>query len=50
MPADAQNTNLSIMAAATPADYTRDPTRWGSVEMAAHFPDFNTSTCERAGQ
>src|SRR5258706_5555548 len=24
----------------TPADYTRDPTRWGSVEMAAHFPGF----------
>src|SRR6187401_2487103 len=28
------------MAAATAADYARDPTRWGSTEVAAHFPDF----------
>jgi haloacetate dehalogenase len=31
---------LNKMAVATPADYTRDPTRWGSAEIAAHFPDF----------
>jgi haloacetate dehalogenase len=31
---------LMKMAQATPADYTRDPTRWGSTEVAAHFPDF----------
>src|SRR3984893_10160036 len=37
-PAAAQGT--SVMAAATEADYQRDPTRWGSVEMAAHFPGF----------
>src|ERR1700681_4001793 len=37
-PAAAQGT--SVMAAATEADYQRDPTRWGSAEMAAHFPDF----------
>jgi haloacetate dehalogenase len=37
-PAAAQGT--SVMAAATEADYQRDPTRWGSAEMAAHFPGF----------
>src|SRR4029450_1365173 len=31
---------LQIMAQATAADYQRDPTRWGSEEMAAHFPGF----------
>jgi pimeloyl-ACP methyl ester carboxylesterase len=31
---------LQIMAAASPEDYARDPTRWGSAEVAAHFPDF----------
>ncbi len=31
---------LQIMAAATAADYARDPTRWGSAEVAAHFPGF----------
>ena len=31
---------LKTMAAATAADYTRDPTRWGSAEVAAHFPQF----------
>src|SRR5215813_14195082 len=30
----------SVMAVATDADYQRDPTRWGSPEMAAHFPGF----------
>jgi hypothetical protein len=37
-PATAQGT--SVMAAAIEADYQRDPTRWGSAEMAAHFPGF----------
>src|SRR6516162_9367503 len=36
--ATAQGT--SVMAVATDADYQRDPTRWGSPEMAAHFPSF----------
>jgi haloacetate dehalogenase len=36
--ATAQGT--SVMAVATDADYQRDPTRWGSPEMAAHFPGF----------
>lgn len=31
---------LMIMAAATAADYARDPTRWGSAEVARHFPGF----------
>ncbi len=31
---------LDVMAAASPEDYTRDPTRWGSAEVAAHFPGF----------
>jgi len=31
---------LNIMAQATAADYTRDPTRWGSAAVAAHFPGF----------
>jgi len=29
-----------VMAEATEADYRRDPARWGSAEMAAHFPGF----------
>ena len=29
-----------IMAVATAADYVRDPTRWGSPEIAALFPGF----------
>ncbi len=31
---------LRVMATATADDYQRDPTRWGSAEVAAHFPDF----------
>lgn len=31
---------LEVMAAATREDYRRDPTRWGSAEVAAHFPGF----------
>ena len=34
------NAGLSVMATATAEDYKRDPTRWGSAEVAAHFPDF----------
>src|SRR5579864_2879037 len=30
----------AIIAEATSADYTRDPTRWGSAEVAALFPGF----------
>jgi haloacetate dehalogenase len=30
----------TVVAEATAADYTRDPTRWGSVEVAALFPGF----------
>jgi haloacetate dehalogenase len=28
------------MAIATEADYKHDPTRWGSADVAAHFPGF----------
>lgn len=38
--ADAQPAAGAIMATATPEDYTRDPTRWGSPEVAALFPGF----------
>ncbi len=31
---------LMTMAAATAEDSARDPTRWGSAEVAAHFPGF----------
>jgi pimeloyl-ACP methyl ester carboxylesterase len=37
-PAYAQSTG--IMATAIEADYRRDPTRWGSADMAAQFPGF----------
>ena len=33
-------TGLAIMAKAGVTDYMRDPTRWGSTEVAAHFPEF----------
>ena len=33
--------SMSVMAVATEADYRRDPTRWGSAEMAAYFPGFH---------
>lgn len=36
----ASNAELKIMAQATADDYARDPTRWGSKEVAAHFPEF----------
>ena len=36
----ATTAGLKIMAQATADDYTRDPTRWGSKEVAAHFPGF----------
>ena len=32
-----QGSGLAIMATAETADYTHDPTRWGSAAMAAHF-------------
>lgn len=31
---------LNTMAVATADDYARDPTRWGSAEVAAHFAGF----------
>src|ERR1700756_3155559 len=30
----------ALVAEATPEDYVRDPTRWGSAEVAALFPGF----------
>jgi haloacetate dehalogenase len=38
-PALAEET--AVVAEATSADYARDPTRWGSAEVAALFPGFN---------
>src|SRR5258708_15104354 len=35
-PSLAQHT--TVVAEATSADYTRDPTRWGGAEVAALFP------------
>ena len=32
--------SLNTMAVATADDYARDPTRWGSAEVAAHFAGF----------
>src|SRR5437660_4215555 len=37
-PASAQQS--AVLAEATAADYVRDPTRWGSPEVAAMFPGF----------
>src|SRR5438445_7937600 len=37
-PSSAQQT--AVLAEATSADYARDPTRWGSAEVAALFPGF----------
>src|SRR5215467_1031050 len=37
-PSSAQQT--AVLAEATSADYVRDPTRWGSAEVAALFPGF----------
>jgi haloacetate dehalogenase len=43
-PASAQQTSAqqqgAVLAEATSADYTRDPTRWGSAEVAGLFPGF----------
>jgi haloacetate dehalogenase len=40
-PASAQQARQSaVLAEATSADYARDPTRWGSPEVAALFPGF----------
>ncbi len=36
----ATQSGLAAMAVATAEDYKHDPTRWGSVEVAAHFPGF----------
>src|ERR671924_637206 len=37
-PASAQTP--AVLAEASPADYARDPTRWGSAAVAALFPGF----------
>jgi hypothetical protein len=37
-PSLAQQAQIAMEA--TPADYVRDPTRWGSAEVAALFPGF----------
>jgi haloacetate dehalogenase len=39
-PATAQQLPSGIVTEATAADYVRDPTRWGSAEVAALFPGF----------
>ena len=39
-PAAAQAQQTAVLAEATAADYARDPTRWGSPEVAALFPGF----------
>jgi haloacetate dehalogenase len=39
-PASAQTAGAGVVAEATAADYVRDPTRWGSAEVAALFPGF----------
>jgi haloacetate dehalogenase len=39
-PAAAQQQPSAVVAEATAADYARDPTRWGSAEVAALFPGF----------
>jgi haloacetate dehalogenase len=36
----AANMTLATMAIGTADDYARDPTRWGSAAVAAHFPGF----------
>src|SRR6266516_1618720 len=38
-PSSAQQ-QTRVLAEATAADYVRDPTRWGSAEVAALFPGF----------
>jgi hypothetical protein len=38
-PSPAQQ-QTAVLAEATAADYARDPTRWGSAEIAALFPGF----------
>src|SRR5262245_9407264 len=38
-PASAQQPT-AVLAEATAADYARDPTRWGSAQVAALFPGF----------
>src|SRR5262249_56874072 len=39
-PSPAQQETAAVLAEATPADYGRDPARWGSAEVAALFPGF----------
>src|SRR6476659_5893476 len=46
-PSFAQST--AIVAEATQADYSRDPTRWGSAEVAALFPGFKHADMRTKG-
>src|SRR5712672_2573367 len=39
-PSSAQPGSSAVLAEATSADYVRDPTHWGSPEVAALFPGF----------
>ena len=40
---------LNTMAVAGAADYARDPTRWGSAEVAAHFAGFEHGDVRTGG-
>jgi haloacetate dehalogenase len=39
-PARAQQASAAVLTVASPADYTLNPTRWGSAEVAGLFPGF----------
>jgi haloacetate dehalogenase len=41
--------SLQIMASAIADDYLRDPTRWGSAEVAAHFSGFEHMDVRTSG-
>jgi haloacetate dehalogenase len=45
----AAQAKLDIMALAESADYARDPSRWGSAEVASHFPGFQHADVRTSG-
>ena len=45
----AEQAKLDIMALAEPADYARDPSRWGSAQVASHFPGFQHADIRTSG-
>src|SRR5262245_31657152 len=49
MSIDALNSSLGIAATTTQADYSRDPSRWASAGMAAHFPNFEPLDMRTSG-